>query len=151
MKTPPTLDISPLVDVTSTLIVVLMALGIAGEVASLPVDQELSDPVCGVPPPVIPLPPPLTLHIRADGVWIGRWVDRGAVLPRTDAGLDLQALRGHIATDRLTWPFQREVILVTDDGQRYGDLTAALDLTRRYGYDRPLLGGGPPLVEEPPY
>jgi biopolymer transport protein ExbD len=144
MRPAPALDVGPLADVMTTLIVLLMALGVAAEVEAIPVHHQVSDCVGPPPPrPIVPLPP-LTVHLRADGAWVGRAHGSGAPLPRSERAVGRAAIESRIATDRSRHPSERRVVIVTDDGVRYGDLVTALDLSRAYGYDQTLLGVGPP-------
>ena len=53
-----------------------------------------------------------------------------------------------MADDRALYPAEADVVVVTDDGVAYGHMIHALDLVRKYGYDRPLLGGGPAVAAE---
>jgi len=149
------LNLVPFIDLLSVCIVFLIATAVWIDLSSMPVDQALNDPTKEQPPPPPnPPPPPLTVHLRADGVWIGRKVEEGRNLPIVGDDYDWAAVETEIETDRRNWPAteaegdqtvytERQVVLVTDDGIEYRNMITALDLTRKYGYQKSLLGGGP--------
>ena len=149
------LNLVPFIDLLSVCIVFLIATAVWIELSSMPVDQALNDPTKEQPPPPpVPPPPPLTVHLRADGVWIGRKVEEGRNLPIVGEEYDWAMIETEIETDRRTWSetrregdddvfVEQQVVLVTDDGVEYQYMIHALDLTRKYGYQKSLLGGGP--------
>lgn len=138
-----TVDLSALVDVLVTCIVLLVAIAFTSEVDTLRVDQQLVT-TCGRPGPHSPPPPPpLLVHLTASGVGVGRPGFWNGFVPRDGRSVVWTEVEGYLAADRLTFPDEHEVLLVTDDGVAYADLIGALDRTRTHGYDRTLLGGGP--------
>lgn len=138
------LNLVPFIDLLSTLITFLIATAVWVELSSMPVDQALSDPNSPPPPPQDPPPPPpLTVHVRADGVWVGRKVEEGRNLAVVGESYDWEGVEKEIESDRRSFPDEEQVVLVTDDGVEYQHMIKALDLTRKYEYDKSLLGGGP--------
>ncbi|MCA9494088.1 MAG: biopolymer transporter ExbD [Myxococcales bacterium] len=138
------LNLVPFIDLLSTLITFLIATAVWVELSSMPVDQALSDPNSPPPPPQDPPPPPpLTVHVRADGVWVGRKVEEGRNLAVVGESYDWEGVEKEIESDRRSFPDEEQVVLVTDDGVEYKHMIKALDLTRKYEYDKSLLGGGP--------
>jgi hypothetical protein len=87
-------------------------------------------------------PPPLRVHLSADGVRVGR--EEGVLVPRVGADIDWDGVSARIAADRSAYALERQIVLLTDDGLPYRDMIHALDLASAHAYDRPLLGGGPP-------
>lgn len=138
------LNLVPFIDLLSTLITFLIATAVWVELSSMPVDQALSDPNAEPPPPQDPPPPPpLTVHVRADGVWVGRKVEEGRNLEVVGESYDWTGVEKEIESDRRAFPDETQVVIVTDDGVEYQHMIRALDLTRKYEYDKSLLGGGP--------
>jgi biopolymer transport protein TolR len=125
------LNLVPFIDLLSVCITFLIATAVWVELSSLPVDQAIS----GGPPAPAPAEPPLTVHVRADGVWVGR----GQIVHH-----DWPSLGQVLQQDRSLHPEDRQAVLVTDDGVPYARMIAALDLARQHGYDQPLLGGASP-------
>jgi len=139
------LNLVPFIDLLSCLITFLIATAVWIELSSMPVDQALSDPNQPPPPPQDPPPPPpLTVHVRSDGIWVGRKVEEGRNFSVVGESYDWTGIETEIETDRRNFPDEVQVVLVTDDGVEYQHMIHALDLTRKYEYDRSLLGGGPP-------
>jgi biopolymer transport protein TolR len=124
------LNLVPFIDLLSVCITFLIATAVWVELSSLPVDQRVSTG----PPSPAPDEPPLTLHVRAEGVWVGR-----AHLIQHDWASVERALE----EDRTLHPEDRQAVLVTDDGVAYSRMIAALDLARQMGYDQPVLAGSP--------
>jgi biopolymer transport protein ExbD len=136
------LNLVPFIDLLSVCIVFLIATAVWIELSSMPVDQALSDPnQPPQPPPDPPPPPPLTVHVKSDGVWVGRKVEEG----RNFVVVRVVRLGRHRDRDRDRSPELRggQVVIVTDDGVQYQYMIHALDLTRKYHYEKSLLGGGP--------
>ena len=143
MKHAATVDLSAMVDVLVACIVLLVAIAFASEVDTLEVDQQLVT-TCGRPGPhAPPPPPPLLVHLTASGVAIGRSGYWNSFVPRDGASVVWPEVEGYLAADRLRFPEEHEVVLVTNDGVAYTDMIGALDRTRAHGYERHLLGGGP--------
>lgn len=138
------LNLVPFIDLLSVQITFLLATAVWVEISSLPVDQALSDPNSPPPPPVdVPPPPPLTMHVRADGVWVGRKVEEGKNFTLVGEEYDWESINREVMADRRSYPEEVQVIIVTDDGVEYEHFVKALDVSKVYGYDKPLLGGGP--------
>ena len=138
------LNLVPFIDLLSVCITFLIATAVWVELSSMPVDQALNDPNQPPPPPLdVPPPPPLTVHVRADGVWIGRKVEEGRNFVVIGDQYDWNGIEKEIENDRRTYPDETQVVIVTDDGLEYQHMIHALDLTREYGYEKSLLGGGP--------
>lgn len=137
------LNLVPFIDLLSVCIIFLIATAVWIELSSIRVDQALSDPG-----PLFrseTLPPVLTVHVRADGVWVGRKVEDGHQFIAVGGRYDWSSVERVLTAERQRYPTERQVTLVTDDGVSYEHMIAALDLTRKHGYDQSLLGGGPPL------
>jgi biopolymer transport protein TolR len=147
------LNLVPFIDLLSVCITFLLATAVWTQIMSLQVDQAISqNPPIDQPPPDVPPTPPLTIHIKADGVWAGRSLEWCADVTKYPAGCDYakvedaydwDKLRTDLETDRTTYPEETQVVIVTDDGIEYQHMIAALDMTRELGYDKTLLGGGP--------
>lgn len=131
------LNLVPFIDLLSVCIVFLIATAVWVELESVRVDQavgESHEETDG--------PPPLRVHLSADGVRVGR--EEGVLVPRVGADIDWDGVSARIAADRSAWALERQIVLLTDDGLPYRDMIHALDLATAHAYDRPLLGGGPP-------
>ncbi len=138
------LNLVPFIDLLSVQITFLLATAVWVEISSLPVDQALSDPNAEPPPPQDPPPPPpLTIHVRSDGVWVGRKLEEGKNLTLSGEEYDWEALDREVMADRRAYPAEDQVIIVTDDGVEYKHFIEALDVSKMHGYSKPLLGGGP--------
>jgi len=81
--------------------------------------------------------------VRADGVWVGRKVEEGHNFNVVGDSYDWGGVETEIETDRRNFPEEDQVVIVTDDGVQYQHMIHALDLTRKFHYDKSLLGGGP--------
>jgi len=147
------LNLVPFIDLLSVCITFLLATAVWTQIMSIQVDQAIQDPNAEPPPPPdTPPTPPLTVHIRADGVWAGRSLEWCADTtkyptqcnyPKVEDTYDWDTMRTDLENDRATYPDETQVVIVTDDGVNYEHMIAALDLTRNLGYDKTLLGGGP--------
>lgn len=142
------LNLVPFIDLLSVQITFLLATAVWIEISTLPVDQAISDPNTPPPPPEDPPPPPpLTVHVESDGVWVGRKVEEGLKLNLIGEEPDWDGLNKAVMADRRTYPNEDQVVIVTDDGVNYGWMIHSLDVTRLHGYDKTLLGGGPPSAK----
>lgn len=134
------LNLVPFIDLLCTTITFLLATAVWTQTEVLPVTQEVGTELID---DFREAPPPLTLHIRADGAWLGRSVTEGQNYPLNGGAYDWEAVEAALKIDRDAFPDERMVIINTDDGVRYEHVVRALDLSRFYGYDAPLLAGGP--------
>jgi biopolymer transport protein ExbD len=150
------LNLVPFIDLLSVCITFLMVTAVWTQISTMQVDQNISNE----PPPPIeddtPPPPPLTIHIRSDGIWMGRFVvdtewPPGSTVMMT-AGKnyamigeehDWFAIETDMTTDRETFADETMAVIVTDDGVFYENMVKALDLARAKGYEQNMLGGGP--------
>ena len=133
------LNLVPFVDFLSCILAFLLLNAVLVDVSTLGVEPHAGDgeaPEAG--------PPPLTMHVSAAGVWVGRHSGTGTMVARAEAAVDWSAVDALLAADRAAWPDQRLVVLNTDDGESYGDTIRALDLSRTWRYEDTLIAGGPP-------
>ena len=130
------LNLVPFIDFLSCLIAFLMMTAVLVDVSALGVEQGVGG---GAGAEL----PPLTLHMSQGGVWVGRRVESGALIPRLESGPDWARVEAEIAADHAAHPDLTAVVVNTDDGQPYGDMATALDLVYRYDYDGAMLAGGP--------
>lgn len=138
------LNLVPFIDLLCSMITFLLATAVWSQTEVMKVDQAISDP--NTPPeeqPETPPVPPLTVHIRADGVWMGRNVETGKNYPKMGETYDWTTVEADMKTDHDSYPDETQVVIVTDDGVNYEHMVMALDLSRTHGYDKTLLGGGP--------
>lgn len=139
------LNLVPFIDFMSCLISFLMIAAVWTQIASLDVEQNISNQNDTPPEPQDPPPPPpLTIHIRSDGTFICRKVEEGTNIPKVGETYDYKKLKELITTDHETFPTEDMVVINTDDGVPYEEMMKALDLTREIGYPKTLLAGGPP-------
>lgn len=145
------LNLVPFIDLLSVNITFLIATAVWTQIMSLQVDQAIQDPNAPPPPPTDEPPvPPLTLHIRADGIWMGRKIEEGKNYAKIEDHHDWSTIEADLTKDHETYPDETQIIIVTDDGCEYEHMIAALDLSRRIGYDKTLLGGGPAQAQALP-
>jgi biopolymer transport protein TolR len=139
------LNLVPFIDFMSCLIAFLMIAAVWTQIASLDVEQNIAPPNQD-PPEIIdpPPPPPLTVHIRSDGTWIARKVEDGTNIPKLGEVYDYTKLEELMKKDHETLPAEELVIINTDDGVAYEEMVKVLDLSRKVGYPKTLLAGGPP-------
>lgn len=138
------LNLVPFIDFMSCLIAFLMIAAVWTQIASVDVEQNVSNEP---PPPQIidpPPPPPLTIHIRGDGAFICRKVEEGTNIPKVGETYDYLKLKDLIVKDHETFPTEDMVVINTDDGVAYEEMMKVLDMTRQIGYPKTLLAGGPP-------
>lgn len=132
------LNLVPFIDYMSCLIAFLMVGAVWSQLAAIETAQSVGDG-----DDLTPGPPPMTVHVRADGTWAGRQVEQGVELADVEGGQDLAGLRRLLDTDRATLPEERLIVINTDDGVPYERMVAVLDLSRELGYEDTLLAGGP--------
>lgn len=149
------LNLVPFIDLLSALITFLLATAVWSQTEAMKVDQAINDPNQPPPPPdEKPPTPPLTIHVRADGVWMGRNVETAKNYPKIGDDYDWTAVETDMKTDHAAFPDDIQVVIVTDDGVNYQYMVKALDLSRGNGYDQTMLGGGPAetnaLLQTPP-
>lgn len=141
-------NLVPFIDLLSVLITFLIATAVWVELSSMQVDQSISDPnTPPAPPEDPPPPPPLTIHLRADGIWLGRKSEEGKNYPLLGTTYDWAGIEKDIETDRREYPEEEQAVIVTDDGIEYQHMIKTLDLTRKHGFEKTLLGGGPASSE----
>jgi biopolymer transport protein ExbD len=134
------LNLVPFIDLLSCLIAFLMVAAVWTQITTLDVQQNVAEGWDGPPPEG---PPPLTVHLRSDGLWVARNVEQGIQVPAVDGGPDLARLDALLQADHAAFPAEDLVIVNTDDGVPYEAMMHVLDLTRERGYPRTLLAGGP--------
>ena len=137
------LNLVPFIDLLSTCITFLIATAVWTQISAMKVDQAISDPNQQVEPPETPPVPPLSVHVRADGVWAGRNIETGKNMPMLGTEYDWFALEDMLKADHEQYPDETQVVIITDDGIEYQFMIKALDISRAVGYDKTLLGGGP--------
>lgn len=114
-----------------------------GGTRALRIEQSIRpfDPLTELDQPVGP--PPLTVHLRANRLGVGRRLADFVYLPAVAGALDVPTLAAILTEDRRLHPGQDLAIINTDDGVPYADTVAVFDLTREKGYPKTLLAGGP--------
>lgn len=140
------LNLVPFIDFLSCLIAFLMMTAVMSEIHSLAVEQNISPPNPDEPPPEVPPTPPLTVHVRADGLWIARKAEEGTNIPLLGEDYDWEKLEELMNTDHTTFPLDDLVVINTDDGVHFEHMAKVLDMSRKVGYPKTLLAGGPPSL-----
>lgn len=145
------LNLVPFIDLMSTIIVFLIATAVWVQITSLNVEQSIQDPNAPPPPPdQTPPTPPLTVHIRSDGVEVLRTPDKTKNFPALkEDSYDWDAVSAAIKAEKSSYPEEIQATIVTDDGVHYKHMIHALDITRQNGFEKTLLGGGPASVAAP--
>lgn len=139
------LNLVPFIDFMSCLIAFLMIAAVWTQIASLDVEQSISNsPPTEETPPDTPPVPPLTVHVKSDGHWIGRKVEEGVQVPKAGETYDYTKLEELMKKDHETYPAEEMVVINTDDGVAYEEMIKVLDMSRSIGYPKTLLAGGPP-------
>lgn len=133
------LNLVPFIDLLCSTITFLLATAVWSQTEVLAVDQGIS----GGESFELEARPPLTLHVRADGVWMGREMATGKNYPKEAGAYAWSALEADMKADHDAWPELNQVLIVTDDGVNFEHMVQALDLSRAHGYDQTLLSGGP--------
>lgn len=141
------LNLVPFIDFMSCLIAFLMITAVWAEIHSLDVEQSVSQDPPTEPPPDPPPPPPLTIHVQASGHWIGRKVEEGVLIPKLGDQFDYAKLEETMVKDHETFPSEDMVVINTDDGMAYEEMMKVLDLSRKIGYPKTLMAGGPPSTQ----
>ncbi len=144
------LNLVPFIDFLSCLIAFLMMTAVMTEIHSLEVEQSITPPEENPPPPPDPPPPPpLVVHVRADGMWIARKVEEGVQIPRVGEENDWLKLEELLVKDHETYPTEEMIVINTDDGVEYDNMAKVLDMSRRIGYPKTALAGGPSAAVAP--
>src|SRR5687767_3766528 len=96
------LNLVPFIDLMSTLITFLLATAVWVQQSSLEVEQAIGDP----PPTEVDKPPvpPLMVHLRSEGIWIGRSFEGGKMLPSVSSEYDWSAVERELDADRVAYP-----------------------------------------------
>ena len=131
-------NLVPFIDLLTVCITFLMVTAVWTQLSAIGVDQAVGGEEEGAATESL-----LTVHLRRDGLWMGRSPEQGLDLPRTGDAYPWTALAAGLVAERAAWPDTTSVVLVTDDGVLYESMIRALDLTRQHGFGRTLLGGGP--------
>lgn len=137
------LNLVPFIDFMSCLIAFLMIAAVWTQIASLDVEQSIAPPNQNVEVPDPPPPPPLTVHVRSDGHFICRKVEEGTNITKLGEAYDYAKLEELMVKDHETFPAEDMVVINTDDGVPYEEMIKVLDMSRRIGYPKTLLAGGP--------
>ncbi len=142
------LNLVPFIDFMSCLIAFLMITAVWTEIHSLNIEQSVNtDPP---DPNIVPDEvPPLTVHVRSDGHWIGRKVEEGTNIPKLGDSYDYAKLQEIMAKDHETYADKDTVIINTDDGVDYLEMVTVLDMSRKVGYPKTLLAGSAPQAVPP--
>jgi biopolymer transport protein TolR len=138
------LNLVPFIDFMSCLIAFLMIAAVWTQIASLDVEQSVSNAPPEPPTDDTPPVPPLTVHVKADGHFIARKVEEGVQVPKSGDDYDMEKLRELMTKDHETFPAEEMVVINTDDGVPYEEMIKVLDMSRDIGYPKTLLAGGPP-------
>jgi len=140
------LNLVPFIDFLSCLIAFLMMTAVMTEIHSIAVEQNVSPPDPNTPPPDPPPPPPLTIHVEADALFVCRKVEEGTRIPKVGEDYDWDKLEEILVKDHEALPAEDMAVINTDDGVHYEYMAHALDLTRKIGYTKTALSGGPPSL-----
>lgn len=149
------LNLVPFIDFLSCLIAFLMMTAVMTEIHSIEVEQSISPPDPNTPPPETPPTPPLTVHVAADYVWIARKVEEGVRIAKVGEEMDWVKLEELMVKDHETFPTEDMIVINTDDGVHYENMMKVLDMSRKIGYAKTALAGGPasatpdPLLSPP--
>lgn len=154
------LNLVPFIDFLSCLIAFLMMTAVMSEIHSIAVEQNVSPPDPNQIPPDPPPPKPLTVHVEADALFVCRDVATGTRIPLVPESArpkdgdpyDWGKLEELLVKDHEALPLEELAVINTDDGVEYGYMAKALDLTRKVGYPKTALSGGPAsaLTDMPP-
>jgi biopolymer transport protein ExbD len=137
------LNLVPFIDFMSCLIAFLMITAVWSEIHSLDIEQNISqDPPENQEPPPPDEVPNLSVHIRADGLWIGRKVEEGVNIPKLGDLYDYAKLEEEMGKDKELHPDKDLIIINTDDGVAYEEMAKVLDLSRKLEIPKTLLAGG---------
>jgi biopolymer transport protein ExbD len=142
------LNLVPFIDLLSTCITFLLATAVWVQTQALDIEQAIRDPNAAPPPPDEEPPlPPLEVKIRADGISMGRGEDKMKEYPVRGDIYDWETLETDMASDFAeTKEEDHQMVIHTEDGIFYEHTIAGLDLARKVGFERVLLGGGPPTT-----
>jgi biopolymer transport protein ExbD len=127
------LNLVPFIDLMSTCIVFLLLTAVWTQTSALEASQRVG-------PAGDAVSAPLTVHVAARGVWVGRDAD-GTFVPRQPAGYDWGGVDLALAADRARHPVDAQLVLWTDDGVAYEHMVGALDRATAHGYDAPVVAG----------
>jgi len=152
------LNLVPFIDFMSCLIAFLMIAAVWTQIASLDVEQAISNaPPVEQEQPETPPVPPLTVLVTAEGHEFWRKIEEKVVVPKIanpkpsdeqPEGMvyDYAKLEELMKKDHETYPAEEMVVINTDDGVHYEQMIKVLDLSRSIGYPKTLLAGGPPAA-----
>lgn len=137
------LNLVPFIDFLSCLIAFLMMTAVMTEIHAVDVEQSISPPDPNQIPPDPPPPPPLTVAVNLDSLWIARKVEEGQKLPKDGEEMDWAKLEEIMVKDRETFPTEDMIVINTSDGVPFESMMGVLDMSRRLGYAKTALAGGP--------
>jgi biopolymer transport protein ExbD len=134
------LNLVPFIDLLSVCITFLLLTAVWTQVQALAIDQGVADPATETTDADVPL----TVHLSADGIWVGRDSGSGTTLPITQGVYDWGGVLAAVRADRALHTDARDAVIVTDDGVEYQHMIRALDLTRAEGYAKTAISGDAP-------
>ena len=131
------LNLVPFIDLLSVCITFLLLTAVWTQVQALSIDQGVADPATETADAEVPL----TVHLSADGIWLGRDSESGTTLPIAGGVYDWGRVLAAVRADRALHTDARDAVIVTDDGVQYEHMIHALDLTRAEGYAKTAISG----------
>ena len=137
------LNLVPFIDLLSCLLAFLMMTAMWAEISAVTLEQSTGWGSCD--PALEPLQP-LTIHTHSEGIQVFRRPEEMARLHKVEGRQDMMGLARLLAADKERYPEETFVVLNTDDDVPYGEMMAVWDLTRRYGLERTMMAGGPPVT-----
>lgn len=143
------LNLVPFIDLLSCLLAFLLMTAMWAEISAIEYDQRALwgcdfPPLKEIPNPLPP--PPLTIHTTHDGIQFFRRPEEMDLVYKVEGRQDMMGLARLLAADYERYPEETFVVLNTDDDVPYGEMMAVWDLTRRYGLERTMMAGGPPVT-----
>jgi biopolymer transport protein ExbD len=146
------LNLVPFIDLLSTCITFLLATAVWVQTEALEIEQAIRDPNSAPPPPEEEPPlPPIELKLRADGMSMGRGEDKMKEYPIRGDLYDWATIEQDLKSDfDTTKEEDHQLVIHTEDGIFFEHTIAGLDLARKVGFERVLLGGGPASVHAGP-
>jgi biopolymer transport protein ExbD len=131
------LNLIPFIDLLSVCITFLLLTAVWTQVQALAIDQGVADDATEATDADLPL----TLHLTADGIWVGRDAARGTTFPIAQGVYAWRGVLAAVRADRGVHPAAADAVIVTDDGVAYEHMIRALDLTRAEGYTKTAISG----------